>query len=132
VGEPRSLEDGRTPGFVLPGEASCDLPFADGEVCEVRAGDGDGPLTQRRDDGLAAAQRCSEIAGGQLVQGGVVARPALDVLGEPVQLPAPLRIIIGHLFRMNDQQVDVAGGAAVAARSLTKRTAYRKVDGTAN
>jgi hypothetical protein len=47
VGEPRSLEDGRTPVFVLPGEASCDLPSADGEVCEVRAGDDNTSLTKR-------------------------------------------------------------------------------------
>jgi len=86
-------------------EGSRDGPLsAIGEqIGDLRAGEHDGGVAQRREDGLSSAQSGPEPFGRDLVQRGMVARPALDLLGEPVKLLSPLRIVFDEVLGANDQ-----------------------------
>jgi hypothetical protein len=90
------------------------------EVGDLGAGERDGGVAQRRDDRLSSAQSGLELFGRDLVQRGVVARPSLDLLGEPVELLSPLWIVFGEILEANDQEVDVALRVTVCSRCGTE------------
>ena len=70
--------------------------------------------------------KAAHVCLGHFGKAGVVAGPREHMVGEAVELLAPMRVVVGDIARSDDEDVDVARGVAVTAR---RRPKDRQVDG---